>query len=740
MLLFGDRSKQPAAVACSNLFVVANADLTPISSRIGGLGSEGTPNQASLERGFHSRCISVGGEDRGRIFCPPISTTGNLSPLTNVKPIAVDRASGLIFARRRRQGPKQSTLSTAPAAARGGEKSAGLPVPYLIQLAPFWAPVELLQMGKWNHPPYLATAGLAPLQQHNLDVFDPSYTSPPYPNALPPAGAPRPTMATIEPRLIHLLNESTATPKPHHNELPPIKGLSLPKPSGRQHPPPIEPDAGHRNGGPDISAAGQLASQSIPPLFSMTDDSLANTATWKDTNYGTERNLLHHISSQDLRKILDDTTEASEDPTAKKRPVKEDFVQLPQPLKKQKATSEVRFPPMIVGLVQPPTDAALFPPISSASFDHRPRSEPPKSMGISKPPETLPTTDDKAATTQPPDAEKTPTGRIKRRAAKPRRKWTEEETNHLLLGVSKYGVGRWTDILEDRQFKFNERTAGDLKDRFRTCCPEELRATAKAKQGVQQARLTAAAPGVKPKKGLMSENILNEPKEPAEPVEPVEPEQASSTQNDSDSAPRQRKSRAHRKKLEDLAELGIKGPFKTSQRRNRRPFSEQDDREILEGFEIYGPQWTRIQRDSRFHLANRQPTDLRDRLRNKYPEKFASTEKTAMQIKEASRGNSLLEPSVDMTIGHSLDKNKSALLEPQLIQNSSKEDMPKWPISASLMETAESSQAPSHVFWNEAAGTAFPSGSIGEMDISRLLLDDTQIAQEPSLSEKRGLG
>ncbi|KAH6648720.1 hypothetical protein BKA67DRAFT_371100 [Truncatella angustata] len=535
-------------------------------------------------------------------------------------------------------------------------------------------------------------------------------------------------MATIEPRLIHLLNESTTTPKPHHADLPPIKGLDLPKPTNAQHPHPTEYGSSQWSDGQDAGSAGQLPPQSMPPLLTLTEDGLGNTGTWKDPSYGVEKHLSHHISSQDLRKILDDTPEIQEDSSVKKRHPKDDFVQLPQPLKKQKASAEMRFPPMIVGLNQPPPDAALFPSMASTSFDSRPRSEPPKVLSIGKPPELQAGLEDQAVPSPPPDAERTPTGRLKRRAAKPRRKWTEEETNHLLLGVSKHGVGRWTDILDDNEFSFNERTAGDLKDRFRTCCPDELRASNRVRTDTQQAKSGLSA-STKPKKGLMSENILNEPEELAES------ERALSVHNDSDTANKQRKSRAHRKKLEDLAELGIKGPFKKSQRRGRRPFTEQDDSEILQGFESYGPQWTRIQRDPRFNLSSRQPTDLRDRLRNKYPEKFAGAEKTQLQVK----GNGLLEPSIDMNIGHSLDKSKSALLEPQLLHSSSREDMPKWPMSASLMDAPESSQVTQSLFWNEAAGSAFPPAGMGEMDISRLLLDDTHLQHE-SASDRRGLG
>ncbi|KAI0162029.1 hypothetical protein GGR57DRAFT_309473 [Xylariaceae sp. FL1272] len=545
-------------------------------------------------------------------------------------------------------------------------------------------------------------------------------------------------MAFIEPRLIHLLNETTTTPRPHNAELPPIKTLPYHQTSGRPHP--IEPDAQQDANG------GQLAPQSIPSLYSMTDDSLTTpslTAPSSNTSSSrkeapmyavADRPFSTHVSSQDLRMILDDIPgDTMDDVSTKKRPVKEDFPQLPQPtLKKQKAqpNQQHMFPPMIMGIHQPPSkNATLLPPISSGSI--RVRSEPPRALHLTKPPpETQGVHEEPAVLSPSADAERTPTGKVKRRAAKPRRKWSEEETNHLLLGVSKHGVGRWTDILDDKEYNFNERTAGDLKDRFRTCCPEELRGSTGLKQdGLENPARTAPKTSKKPKKGLMAENILNEPDEE------FEAEKTMLGQYDYDLAPKQRKSRAHRKKMEDLAELGIKGPFKKSQRRERRPFSEQDDREILQGFELYGPHWTKIQRDPRFNLSSRQPTDLRDRLRNKYPEKFVSTEKTTMQVRESSgRSNNLLEPSVTMDIENSLNVPKTTLLEPQLNRTGSREDIPKWP---GFSEVAETTQPTQQAFWNENGPGGFPSG---EMDISRLLLDDTQVMGEPLASERRGFG
>ncbi|KDN42204.1 hypothetical protein K437DRAFT_216203, partial [Tilletiaria anomala UBC 951] len=49
-------------------------------------------------------------------------------------------------------------------------------------------------------------------------------------------------------------------------------------------------------------------------------------------------------------------------------------------------------------------------------------------------------------------------------------RWTEDETQALVDGCNKHGVGSWKIILSDPEFshRFENRTAGDLKDRFRT--------------------------------------------------------------------------------------------------------------------------------------------------------------------------------------------------------------------------------------------------------------------------------
>ncbi|KAH7020031.1 hypothetical protein EDB80DRAFT_214638 [Ilyonectria destructans] len=525
-------------------------------------------------------------------------------------------------------------------------------------------------------------------------------------------------MATIEPRLIHLLNEST-TPQLPHTDLPPLHSLPLPKSSDRPLPP-LEPDTSHRGDRGDRpdrhGADGQPLSNPAGPLYLTVDDGSLDhrksTTRVEGKHAGTAaafplRLLLGETeaseSSHSLNKILDDNLDALDDASNKKRHrgmhVKDDFVQLPQPLKKQKAAQAAPvMPPIINGLHEPPPHAALFPPISSDSFDGKDGNQMKLLHELNQ---------------TSPEAEKNNNyNKARKRATKPRRKWSEEETNHLLLGVNRHGVGKWTSILEDADFKFNDRTAGDLKDRFRTCCPDELRRN-KASFGSPSSKSRDSKQKTRGDTHLEKILIDGEASLNTEP----------STGNDTETNPRQKKSRAHRKKMEDLVELGIHGPFKKSHRRERRPFTEQDDREILEGLNQHGPAWTKIQRDPRFHLATRQPTDLRDRVRNKYPSIYHRIEKGTFQANDGGRGNDIMEPSINMSINNSFQPSNTTL-ELQMNTTAAREDLPRWPLQR--VDALESSHSGQGFEFGESATPQFMGG---EMDISRLLLDDAQISQ-----------
>ena len=541
-------------------------------------------------------------------------------------------------------------------------------------------------------------------------------------------------MATIEPRLMHLLNEAK-TPDMAPIKLPPLGHNSGGSTSGPAREsvslPPIEQS--HDNA--DVP-------KQIPPFKTLADD-LARQGTLPDGDqqqYAKEQAAgrlagamksglpIHTLlgndpdangSSHSLRMILDDSPETPDDTLTKKRhrapTVKDDFPQLPQPLKKQKSTQQV-VPPIINGLQDPPPNALVFPPILMDEDDDEAVSRVLKEF-------ISPEDKDNRASAQS-SSNVSNVDKNKRRLTKPRRKWSEEETNHLLLGVSKHGVGKWTTILEDPEFKFNDRSAGDLKDRFRTCCPDELRKSV-ARKG-EEASIDATdledpvpeTPRGKGTTGPNLENLLIEPEKLVAKASGSKP-----ATKDSDGS-KQRRSRAHRKKIEDLEELGITGPFKKSDRRQRRPFSEQDDKEILEGLDVYGPQWTKIQRDPNYHLSSRQPTDLRDRVRNKYPDIYARIEKGNMQMKNPDlHKSSTLEPSVSTSIDVSFDPTKPGFREPQLNRTNSGDELRSWPMNA-LVRRGDEQTAVMNIL-GSANAVANAGGNIDQMDISRLLLDDS---------------
>ena len=609
---------------------------------------------------------------------------------------------------------------------------------------------------------------------------------------------------TIEPRLIALLNNDapsesfTVSPS---LELPPLHDPNILKASGR--PLLLEPDASKRNGKP--AANSQLAPQHATPIASIEEDNAQKSNESKKIGKQAADRALGSSSPQSLRKILDDDTghAAAAVPSSKKRNIvensKDDFVQLPQPPKKQKAAKQV-VPPIIIGLFEPPPQAALFPPIASSSFhdSHGRNSLNTVALKVkdSKDNSRL---DDSLGE----ERQRTTSKGDKKKDIRARKKWTEEETNNLLLGVSKHGVGKWTDILEDPFFTFNDRSGVDLKDRFRTCCPIEYRGkTPKPRNSIPRSEKSSIKGKGKAKSSLMSENILIDDDEVG----------IITTSNASDTSNRSRKSRAHRKKLEDLAQLGIEGPFRKSQRRERRPFSDDDDREILEGYLQYGPAWTRIQRDPRFHLQSRQPTDLRDRYRNKYPDRFRSEDiiKDTQKIDTGVKDTAKINDSQPSTLCQKLDsREKDSLMmagtqsssnfqrmdgvekdfgagthissshqcvdarerdisgstmtsslpslnlhpsssrdglriqqiissdreKPQASLFSFKDIFTQFSEQSGSMESTDGLPFSQSFDWNGAITAPFP-GNMGEMDISRLLLDENWI-ENPSSKEKQ---
>ncbi|KAF6745614.1 hypothetical protein DFP72DRAFT_1035605 [Ephemerocybe angulata] len=64
--------------------------------------------------------------------------------------------------------------------------------------------------------------------------------------------------------------------------------------------------------------------------------------------------------------------------------------------------------------------------------------------------------------------------------------------------------------------------------------------------------------------------------------------------------------------------------FEKTRSKRRRPFTEEEDRALKEGYEKYGTVWATIVKDYPiFQEQNRRSTDLRDRFRNAFPELYS---------------------------------------------------------------------------------------------------------------------
>lgn len=143
----------------------------------------------------------------------------------------------------------------------------------------------------------------------------------------------------------------------------------------------------------------------------------------------------------------------------------QDFVQLPRPKAKAKDDKLPPFLPVSVlnQLHEPPPSAALFPPITpnATQVGHERR------LSVGSAPD-VPIDED----IESKKASRSENGSKERRVSpkrlylRKRTKWSEEETCCLARGVDRFGVGKWTKILNHPEYSFLEgRTPVDLKDR-----------------------------------------------------------------------------------------------------------------------------------------------------------------------------------------------------------------------------------------------------------------------------------
>lgn len=533
--------------------------------------------------------------------------------------------------------------------------------------------------------------------------------------------------ATIEPRLIALLNDAssdTLNSYPRldpHLDLPPLQDPNILKTSGR---PLTLENVSQQN---VLSYDGDTSNGRIESGNNTPEDS------------GIAGGALRVTSSQSLRNILSDDSEISQASTNRKRNRlenrKDDFVQLPQPPKKQKAVKQV-VPPIIIGLHElPPNQAALFPPIASSSFhDSHGRNTLNTAQANDLEEETRPTA-------HPKTVERSEGSRNGQSISavsigvKARKKWTDEETKQLLLGVQKHGIGSWKKILEDKDFTFNGRKAVHIKDRFRTCFPDGFQNQGDTGSGsndnVAGDQFMLCKPSSRHVSATTREDDRSNSSDDSITDDKGKESQVKLT----------KKSRAHRKNFEDLVEIGIVQPFSKSKRRERRPFSEEEDRNILLGFQTYGQSsWTLIQRDSRFGLESRKPTDIRDRFRNRFRDKYFCEEE-GKKLKRVTSTGMLYETQSSHGILSSQTQDSSPLqdrapgssqIHPDISSTSKQASQPA-PFTfkgsfTDLLGPLPVTYAPDTFPFSQSFdwqdNTATFSSSIGEMDISRLLLDE----------------
>ena len=238
------------------------------------------------------------------------------------------------------------------------------------------------------------------------------------------------------------------------------------------------------------------------------------------------------------------------------------------------------------------------------------------------------------------------------RSRKNLRKWTEKETTDLLRGVVKCGIGNWTTILAQPELEFNKRTASNLKDRFRVCCPWAYRAsdpneaTKQLRDNLANSLLKAHAQGSSDSLGkapgkiqIPPPNFMNYGSEPSSgtgspansshkpstsSMSSVTPDTDPGTVGSQSLSPSVKGTPNSESSQTTLESLGLPEAHVTtkSKRRSRRPFTTAEDEALLKGYAVHGYQWTLIQQDKRLNLGHRRATDLRDRFRTKFPDAY----------------------------------------------------------------------------------------------------------------------
>ncbi|KAL9029681.1 MAG: hypothetical protein Q9196_002105 [Gyalolechia fulgens] len=275
-----------------------------------------------------------------------------------------------------------------------------------------------------------------------------------------------------------------------------------------------------------------------------------------------EAKPIGELEDNELRPIHSTTSRKKQ----KKYDVKSvpEFVQLPKPRAQANDEKPPPFLPISVlnQLHEPPPSAALFPPITPnatvADHGRRPSADllPERTTG-----ENLKSRED--------DKGIRDSSTAKKLSPRKRVKWSDEETYSLVRGVDKFGVGKWTRILNNPEYKFSSgRKPIDLKDRFRTLMGNTR---------------------VQPSEGVSYQELLGY----ADGIPNIEPDP-----HVQDEEPRQ------------------------PRKKPKHHWSEEEDESLVKGYQKHGFCWKEIASDLSLALSNRSGPQIRDRFRKRFPELY----------------------------------------------------------------------------------------------------------------------
>ena len=369
----------------------------------------------------------------------------------------------------------------------------------------------------------------------------------------------------------------------------------------------------------------------------------------------------------------------------------DDYIHLPRPHQKQQGQrAPPLLPAMVNGIHEPPPNAALLPPMDTEKHTVLDQRKKVKATGNApihnpesvRPPEKMvnsPEIEGNRRLSEPEGDIDVDTINAKvtglrlkapphtaHKHRKPPRKWKDEETQQLLRGVEKHGIGKWKLILDDPAFVFEGRTAVDLKDRYRVC----RNTTCKSRD---------------------ADNLDSQPLRPSSTstiniasAQKVTPRISIPLPKGSRETPLLMTS----KKVPAVAD-------KTVGRRTRRAWTSAEDESLLKGLARYGFQWTAIHDDSELDLSHRKATDLRDRIRYKFPDGYRNAETTPAKPHAAGASQKDHHPSKQAATAvrtGQVGQRKAALVKPRGMMEGTKNADESKSANSAPAESADSSQ------------------------------------------------